>query len=266
MSPLSLPTLREQYDRDGYIHAVDIIDPQTALSHRQRLEAVESKAGPMHYKPKIHAMLTSPYELATLPRALDVVESLIGPDILLYNTTFIIKEPHTPNLVSWHQDLTYWGFDRYDQVSMWLALSAATTESGCMRVIPGTHKTGKRTHVFTEDENNVLYSGQTVYDVEKDKAVDAQLQPGQASFHHGWLLHSSMPNRSNDRRIGLNVQYIAPHMRQTKHDRDSALLVRGTDRYGHFHNEIPATSDLCDDGIRQQAILEERYKQIAGTA
>ena len=266
MSSLSLQTLRGQYDRDGFVSAVEIIDPETALSHRQRLEDIESKTGPLHYKPKIHAMLTSPYELATLPRVLDVVESLLGPDILLYNTTFIIKEPHTPNLVSWHQDLTYWGFDCDDQVSMWLALSPATSKSGCMRVIPGTHKNGKRTHNFTEDENNVLYSGQTVYDVEEDKAFDACLQPGQASFHHGWTLHSSMPNQSNDRRIGLNVQYIAPHVRQIKHDQDSALLVRGTDQYSHFQNEVPARSDLTVDGIRQQAIMEERYEQIAGTA
>ena len=266
MSSDTLQVLRERYDSDGFISPVDIMAPETTLSHRQRLEQIESKTGPMHYKPKIHTMLTSPYELATWPRALDVVESLIGPDILLYNTTFIIKEPHTPNLVSWHQDLTYWGFDCDDQVSMWLALSPATTESGCMRVIPGTHKTGKRTHVSTEDENNVLYSGQTVYDVEEDQAVDARLQPGQASFHHGWLLHSSMPNRSDDRRIGLNVQYIAPHVRQTKHDRDSALLVRGTDPYNHFRSEVPARSDLTDEGIRQQAILEEHYKQIAGAA
>ena len=266
MSSLSLQTLRERYDRDGFVSAVEIIDSETALSHRQRLEDIESKTGPLHYKSKIHTMLTSPYELATLPRALDVVESLLGPDILLYNTTFIIKDPHTPNLVSWHQDLTYWGFDCDGQVSMWLALSAATTSSGCMRVIPGTHKTGKRTHVFTEDENNVLYSGQTVCNVEEDKAVDAQLQPGQASFHHGWLLHSSMPNQSDDRRIGLNVQYIAPHVRQTKHDQDSALLVRGTDQYNHFQSEARAKSDLTDDGISQQAMMEARYKQIAGTA
>ena len=266
MSSDTLQILRERYDREGFVSPVDIIDAETAWAHRQRLEQVESKTGPIHYKQKIHTMLTSPYQLATLPQVLDVVESILGPDILLYNTTFIIKEPHTPSLVSWHQDLTYWGFDCDDQVSMWLALSAATPASGCMRVVPGTHKTGKRTHVSTEDENNVLYSGQTVYDVEEDQAVDASLQPGQASFHHGWLLHSSMPNQSDDRRIGLNVQYIAPHVRQTKHDGDSALLVRGTDRYHHFQDDTPARSDLTDDGIRQQAILEARYKQIAGSA
>ncbi len=265
MTPAPQQTLREQYEHSGFVSPVEIIDAETALSHRQRLEEIESRTEPLHYKAKIHTMLTSPYELATLPQVLDVVESLLGPDILLYGATFIIKEPHTSSLVSWHQDLTYWGFDCDDQVSMWLALSAATPASGCMQAIPGTHKTGKRTHVVTEDENNILYSGQTVYGVEESEAVALELQPGQASFHHGWLLHSSMPNRSDDRRIGLNVQYIAPHVRQTKHDEDSALLVRGTDSCGHFQTDIPAAADLTEEGIRRQKFLQERYKQIAGT-
>ena len=55
------------------------------------------------------------------------------------------------------------------------------------------------------------------------------LQPGEASFHHGWTLHASMPNRSNDAASGC-VQYIASHVKQTKHDRDTVMLVRGEDR------------------------------------
>ena len=70
-------------------------------------------------------------------------------------------------------------------------------------------------------------------------AVMCPLQPGQASFHHGWTLHASMPNHSDDRRIGLNVQYLATHMHQTKHDQDSAMLVRGADYYQHFIEDFP---------------------------
>ena len=51
-----------------------------------------------------------------------------------------------------------------------------------------------------------------------------------------------MPNLSTGRRIGLNAQYIAPHLRQTKHDHDSALLVRGKDSYHHF-NSRPCGGD-----------------------
>ncbi len=149
---------------------------------------------------------------------------------------------------------------------MWLALSSATVESGCMRMIPGSHAHGCRHHELTDDETNVLFQGQTVPDVDDEQAVMCPLQPGQASFHHGWTLHASMPNRSDHRRIGLNVQYLAPHVRQTKHERDTAVLVRGTDRYHHFGEDKVAGSDLDPVAMARQIELEKHHIGIAGTA
>ena len=240
----AIPDAGETFARDGFLSPVDILGVEEAAAHRARMEGAEAKFGPLHYEFKIHTILCSPYELATHPRVLDVVESLIGPDILLYNVTYIVKEPDSAAFVSWHQDLTYWGFDDDAEVSMWLALSPATTESGCMRMVPGSHVDGRREHVITDDPSNVLDQGQTVRGVAEAEAVTCSLQPGQASFHHGWTLHSSSPNRSDDRRIGLNVQYLVPHVRQTKHDKDSAILVRGEDRFGHFAWDIPAETDF----------------------
>ena len=107
--------------------------------------------------------------------------------------------------------------------------------------------------------------GQTVRDVPTDKALHCDLRPGEASFHHGWTLHDSSPNISDDRRIGLNVQYVASHVRQTKHDLDTAMLVRGVDEYGHFGVDIPATSDLDPVAVARQAELERRHVETAGT-
>ena len=196
---------------------------------------------------------------------LDIVEQFIGPNILLHNATYIIKEPGTGSFVSWHQDLTYWGFSHDDQVSMWLALSPATDRSGCMRMIRGSHVHGELHHETTEDEANVLFNGQTVADVQENDAVVCALQAGQASFHHGRTLHSSGPNQSDDRRIGLNVQYLATHMRQTKNNTDSAFLVRGSDAFGYFAEDIAATSDLDPAAIARQKELQARYRSIAGT-
>jgi ectoine hydroxylase-related dioxygenase (phytanoyl-CoA dioxygenase family) len=256
-------SVKQEFHDAGYVSAIDIIDHDTAAQHRQSMESTEAKIGPLHYKSKIHILLRSPFELATHNNALNVVEQIIGPDILLYNTTYIVKEPGTSSYVSWHQDLTYWGFDCDDQVSMWLALSPANKDSGCMRMIPGSHKSGKQAHVLSEDNDNVLFSGQTIPGVEERASVYCPLQPGQASFHHGWTLHASMPNQSDDRRIGLNVQYIAPHVRQTKHDGDTAILVRGQDRYHHFGIDAPPKCDLAPEAVAMHQILDDRYRQIA---
>ncbi len=264
MSNKAATSSAKAYNRDGFLSPVKLLGLEDARKHRIRMEAAEESLGSLHYKSKIHTLLTSPYVLATLPAALDVVEALIGPDILLYNVTYIIKEPNTATHVSWHQDLTYWGLSDDDQVSMWLALSPATLDSGCMQMLPGSHINGMLPHEATDDASNVLLQGQTVKDIDTGNAVACTLEPGEASFHHGWTLHASMPNISNDRRIGLNIQYLAPHVRQTKHDLDTAILVRGEDKYKHFNIDTPAQSDLDPAAIKKQEELEEHYVSIAG--
>ncbi|MEZ5830160.1 MAG: phytanoyl-CoA dioxygenase family protein [Dongiaceae bacterium] len=263
---MDLAHIRTDYDRDGYVSGIDILTEDEARQHRGALERAEARFGPLHYKAKMHTVFRSPLALATHPRILAVVEALIGPDILLYDVEYIVKEPRAPSHVSWHQDLTYWGLSDDAQVSLWLALSPATLESGCMRMIPGSHAMGRFQHVATRDDTNVLLQGQTVHDVDESRAVACPLRPGQASFHHGWTLHASTPNSGSDRRIGLNAQYVAPHVRQTKHDEDSAMLVRGTDRYGHFKPDRPAEDDFEPDAMRRWVELNTLHVATQGTS
>ena len=152
----------ERYRQDGYLSPMPIIDAAKAAGHRRRLEEAEAVFGPLNYQAKVHTILRSPLELATHPRVLDIVEALIGPNILLWTSTYIIKEPLAPVHVSWHQDLTYWGLSGDDQVSMWLALSPANETNGCMRLFPGSHLAGRRDHRTTKSESNLLFQGQTV--------------------------------------------------------------------------------------------------------
>jgi hypothetical protein len=260
--PLEIANYANRYDRDGFVSPIPFFSALEATDHRQLMEDAEARIGDLHYKAKVHTILRSPFEMASHRSVLDVVESLIGPDILIYNVEYIVKEPHTESHVSWHQDLTYWGFDSDKQVSMWLALSPATEESGCMRMVPGSHIRGMMDHEKTQDETNVLFQGQTVHGVDEKEAVLCPLQQGEASFHHGWTLHASMPNRSDNRRIGLSVQYIRPSMKQLKHDGDSAVLVRGKDRYNHFKPDVPADIDLDPAALAKFEALNKVHQSI----
>lgn len=263
---MTLTDLSQTYDRLGYLSPIDILTEAEAAAHRARMEAIEAEHGPVHYKAKTHTIMTSPWEIATHPKILDVVEALIGPDILLYDVEYIVKEPHTAAHVSWHQDLTYWGLSGDAQVSLWLALSPATAQSGCMRMLPGSHKEGMVAHEATDDAANVLLQGQTATGVDETGAVMCPLRPGQASFHHGWTLHASMPNVSDDRRIGLNAQYLAPHLRQTKHNHDSAILVRGEDSYRHFGVDTPAAGDMEPEALKRWERLQQIHEETQGAA
>jgi len=254
-----------RYHRDGFISGIPILTKAEARHHRKQLERAETDLGhSLHYLNKVHTVMRSPYELATHPRLLDIVEAILGPDIILYNVTYIIKEPNSRAFVSWHQDLTYWGFDGSDQVSAWLALSPANARSGCMQMIPGSHLVGMQDQETADDPDNVLLQSQTITNVDESLAVTCELEPGEVSLHHGWTVHCSRPNLSGDRRIGLNAQYIRPSMRQTKSDHDSALLVRGADKFGYYRQDLAAQSWLEKDAAQQLAIASEEYQEIAG--
>ncbi|MEM7044110.1 MAG: phytanoyl-CoA dioxygenase family protein [Pseudomonadota bacterium] len=261
---MDLQQLAQSYAENGFISGIDVLSEADAQYHRTELEQAEARVGPLHYKAKVHTVMQSPLALATHPRVLDIVEALIGPNILLYDVEYIIKEAHTPSFVSWHQDLTFWGLSDDIQVSLWLALSPATAESGCMRMIPGSHKSGVIEHATNQDDDNVLLQSQTVTGIDETLAVMCPLKPGEASFHHGWTLHASMPNNSQDRRIGLNAQFIAPHIRQTKHDQDTALLVRGEDPYNHFATDHPATSDFAPEALTRWTKLQQLHVDTQG--
>src|SRR4029077_19544658 len=103
----------------------------------------------------------------------------------------------------WHQDSTYWGLSTPDVVTAWVAFTPSTVESGCMRVIPGSHLVDQLPHRDTFARHNLLSRGQEVaVEVDETKAQDVVLQPGEMSIHHVRLVHGSNVNRSSHRRIG----------------------------------------------------------------
>ena len=237
-----------QYKREGYYFPVKILDDEQVAANRARLEKFEVDQGsPIAgaQRSKSHLLFTWVDDLMRHEKILDAVEDLIGPDILCWNTFFWIKEPFSETFVSWHQDLRYWGLDTDHLVSVWLALSPATLETGCMRVLPGSHKGDLLPHADEYKQHNLLTRGQEIaVEVDEAKAVAMPLQPGEISLHNVRLAHASGPNRSGDRRIGLSMHYMPTRTKQTIGEWDSAALVRGTDRFGHFQEAPRPTKDM----------------------
>ena len=227
-----------QFKEEGYCFPFRILNDEQVSYNRSLLEAFESSQG----KPiggaqrnKSHLLFKWIDDLMRNDLILDAVEDLIGSDLLCWNTLFWIKEAGSESFVSWHQDLRYWGLDADDLVTAWLALSPATLESGCMRVLPGSHKGELLPHQDEYKSDNLLTRGQEIsVDVDESKTVAMPLQAGEISLHNVRLAHASGPNRSTDRRIGLSLHYMPTRSRQMVGEWDSAALVRGEDRYGHF--------------------------------
>ena len=246
----------DAYRRDGFYSPVRVMSAADAQGFRAALEAHEAKLGqPLqsNMRHKTHLLFTWADALVHHPKVLDAVEDAIGPDILCWTTTFFIKEANSPGFVSWHQDSTYWGLDPDEVITAWVAFTEVDEANGYMQVIRGSHKIDQLPHVDTFHKDNLLSRGQEIaVEVDVNKAVGLAMHAGEMSLHHIKLVHGSAANRTNDRRIGLAIRYIPTYVRQTK-VRDSAMLVRGVDKYHHFDDEPRPVADLDEAALAAHA-------------
>jgi ectoine hydroxylase-related dioxygenase (phytanoyl-CoA dioxygenase family) len=257
----------EAFARNGYHFPVRALSAEQAGGYRQRLEALEAQLGApvmkTNLRNKPHLALAWADELIRHPKILDAVEDILGPNLLVWSSSFFIKDAHDPHYISWHQDSTYWGLSHPDVVTAWLALSASTRENGCMRVDPGTHLLDQLPHKDTFAENNLLTRGQEVQvAVDEKRVVDIVLQPGEFSLHHVRIVHGSDPNPSDTRRIGFAVRYVPTYLKQTAGPRDSAMLVRGVDNHHHFDMEPRPKADLHPDAVETHKRVTEEAARI----
>ena len=254
---------QEQYRRDGFYFPLRIFSKKQAAYHREQLENLEALHGSMHYKTKPYLVMKSAAEIANNSVLLDAIECILGPDIMLWDSAYVIKEPNNTKYVSWHQDLTYWGLDSDKLVTAWVALSTVKTQNGCMKMLPGSHYKGKLCHRSTYNKDNILHRGQElITEIDDEQTVSIELEAGEVSFHHGWCAHASHPNLSRERRIGLTLQYLVPSVRQQKTDSESATLVRGEDRYGNFRPEPICTEDFAPEMLRFQEEVERLKHEV----
>lgn len=233
-----------QYRRDGYVCPVPVMPAAEAAALRRKLEAFEAtQGGRLEPGQRSRAFLLFKWldDLIRDPRVLDPIEQLIGPNILCWSTIFWIKDAGSKSFVSWHQDNTYWGLSSRNVVTAWFAISDASVEAGCMKVMPGTHTGAALAHEDTYDEDNMLTRGQSIRGLDESRAASMPLRAGEMSLHNYCLAHGSGPNLSRDRRIGVSMHFMPPETKQVVGTWDCAALVRGADRFGHFaHTPIPA--------------------------
>lgn len=162
-------------------------------------------------------------DLALDPALLDLVEQVIGPDIILWGCHLFCKPGETGREVPWHQDGHYWPFDPLATCTVWLAIDTVDGENGCMRVIPGSHT--ERTlyrHHGDKSPKLALYEVLDDDQFDESQAVNIELDAGQFSLHDIFLVHGSAANRSGRRRAGLAIRYMP----------STSLFDRGGDRPG----------------------------------
>lgn len=255
----------QRYRSDGILFPVDVVPAAEATNLLHCLESTERDhggrlAGRNNQKP--HLLYPWMDALVRHPAILDAVEDLLGPNLFCWGSQFFTKNAHDESYVSWHQDGTYWGLSSPDVVTAWVALTPSSPKNGCMRVIPGTQRR-QVPHADTFADSNLLSRGQEIaVSVDLAQAVDVVLQPGQMSLHHVLIFHGSEPNGSDLRRVGFAIRYVPTSVSQTSGIRESALLVRGVDEFGHFDHEASPEADMHPDAVARHKAVIDRQMQI----
>jgi len=229
-----------QFSQHGFVAPIRALTVDDCDSYRARIEqfvddAIAAGSVSEVLRTKAHLRCPALLELVRVPTIVEPVADLLGPDLLCRSASVFLKEHGDPAYVAWHQDAAYWELDPPDVATAWVALTESTNENGALRVLPGSHRAPLFEHRVIDEPGNMLSRGQAITaSIDPARARTLVLEPGEMSIHHVRLAHSSAPNRSPYRRLGVAIRYVAAHVRKTGPRRDSAILVRGTDRFGHF--------------------------------
>lgn len=245
---------RQQIDfwhENGYLEPVRFASEDEMAGYIARLEDFERNY-PEHVPKldvKAHLLCGWANELVQNPVLLDVMEDLLGPNLLLTGAAFRIKPPDGRTFAEWHQD-SYVAAIKPFFCTATLALSEYSAENGCLRVIPGSHRWGTLPMSDTGDEDSILSRPYRVTSaIDEAQAVDVLMRPGELTLQHDHTIHGSRPNRSKARRIGLLADFTTPDARKASGERESAILVRGVDDYGYWR------TDETPDGELDEAAL-----------
>jgi ectoine hydroxylase-related dioxygenase (phytanoyl-CoA dioxygenase family) len=240
--------MREDFQRDGVLFPIRVLDDAELASARAEVAQLEAAHGGVLKRfDRAHLFFRWAWELVQQPRVVDAVARLLGDDVVVWGSLILAKPPHDPGFVAWHQDGAYAGFlGDAPAVSAWIALSDSTVESGCMRVVPGSHRQ-RLEHTVKNAPLNMLSHGQEVAaDVDERDAVDVQLRAGEMSLHHVDIIHGSNANRSSWTRTGFIVRYSTPGMLRSV---TPVVVARGREA-AHLDTLRSAPEGAFDDSLR----------------
>lgn len=257
------PSEVKRYERDGVLYPLPALSAAEVLRFRTAVESLETYLGgrlePMRVvQPHLHFRWA--YDLAVHPAVLDIVEEIIGPDILVHTSSIFCKYPQDSAFISWHQDGFYWNLSAPRLVSAWIALTDSTVENGCMQVIRGTHNRNLP-HRERRHQDNMLVSGLTVEAaVDEAACTSVTLRAGEMSLHHVNIVHGSQANLSQTKRLGVAVRYVAPEVSQELPHHE-VVLARGRDEHRHYKLLQQPPGDDIGEGIAALAEFTARLRQ-----
>jgi hypothetical protein len=172
--------------------------------------------------------------VALHPRIVDMVEQVVGPDIVLWGTTLFYKRALSGPATGWHRDGQVWPIKPLATTSVWIAATESTARNGCLRMIPGSHAAQRiGEHVFEDRKDMIVRRSLARDEFDESTAVDIELEPGQMVMFDVYTVHGATHNRGDVPRAGYALRF----MPSTSHfDHDGA---ERRDEPGYAHDTRP---------------------------
>ena len=222
--PISPNTDPDRYPDEGFCLFRDVLNEEEIMTARTELDAMLASLPErqMVYKDgenkEVAARpeyLTEPHpkhpfwlELCRHPHVLDVVEAILGTDLILIMSHLIVKRAEDGLPVAWHQDNTYWhSVQGTDVGTVWLAIDDTDRANGCMQVIPCTHEGYPEMNKISTDGDDLLGLTVVVTPEMEEAAVCLEMDAGSLSVHDSFVLHGSEANTSGRRRAAYTMRY-----------------------------------------------------------
>jgi len=181
--------------------------------------------------------------ISTHPAILDMIEQIVGPDIIFWGSNLFYQRAEAGPAVPWHRDATYWPIKPLATTSVWIAATDSFAENGCLRCIPGSHAARQAGRHFHSADPGLMFPGSLgPEEYDESLALDVELEAGQMVIFDAFLIHGSQPNKGERDRTGYGLRF----MPATSHfDHDAAvhksepgaghhmrplILVRGVNR------------------------------------
>ena len=215
--PLIDATRRQQLTENGYTILEGVFTPEEMARTITLVEALEARnadttsgithAGVQTFTSHLAERDAEIAAFCRHPRIVEIATAILGPDVDLYWNQSVFKKPEGNKIFPWHQDDAYTPVIPAGYLTLWLALTDATRENGCISVLPGSHKGGLRPHERTE------YGLAGHAADAPDQGVLAPVMAGSVVLFSSLTLHKSGPNTSKEERKALVLQYAAEGLR-----------------------------------------------------
>lgn len=231
----------EQYQQEGYVIAEDVLSADEVAGLKTRLrEYVRGDRKEINFDRMLEPSVdpgefnregepVRKFEGVGMAREDDVfrdlafhddivkvVSQIQGPNLKLLRCAGMLKPPGVGSAKKFHQDAAYYPIHPMDHVTVWVALDEATTENGCMQVVPGAHTDGLLKHEEMKYDTDITVAER---DYSESDTIALPMKPGDALFQHCLLPHYTAPNGSERWRRAMIVAYMRSRSRFTTTDR-----------------------------------------------